>query len=89
MSMRSNKLIFTAIGVCAVIMAAASTNAMPSGDSEAPILSSRELEAIPLRQVYNGVPVLRDAIRKLLISGQVPPAPVVRVEACMTYSLAS
>ena len=88
--MRSNKLIFfAAVGVCAVVVAAASIDAMPAGDSEPPTLSSRELEAIPLRQVYNGVPVLRDAIRKLLIGGQVPPAPVVRFEACMTCSLVS
>lgn len=79
MSLHNRRFIFfTVVGVCAVAMAAARSGfAMPSGGSETPTLSSRELEEIPLRQIYNGIRVLREGVRHMLLGGQIPPAPVV------------
>ena len=70
---------FTAIRIFTLVMTAA---CMPTDESEAPTtLSSHVLEGIPFLQVYNGVPVLRHAMRHLLNGGSRPPAPVVSADS--------
>lgn len=86
MSLRSNKFIFVTT-VCLYTIAMVTTcTAMPitgSCNSEAPTMSSRELEEVSIYQVYNGLSIVQTMIETKLLQGGAPAEPVVRVEACI------
>ena len=67
----------------ALAVLATSTVALPTVSAAATATpeSTHELENFPLHQVFNGIRLVRDAIKNLLSEGQRPPTPVVRMYA--------